>query len=50
VQISNLEEAGYLEIKKEFLGKKPQTSAAITAKGVLAMKEYTEALREYLDI
>jgi len=32
VQISNLEEAGYLE-KKAFKGKKPQRSAAITIKG-----------------
>lgn len=50
VQLTNLEEAGYLEVIKKFVGKKPQTSASITPTGIKAMKEYTEVLKSYLDI
>lgn len=50
VQLTNLEEAGYLEVNKTFVGKKPQTSASITPSGMKAMKEYTEALKTYLDL
>ena len=50
VQLTNLEEAGYLEVIKKFVGKKPQTSASITPAGIKAMKEYTEVLKSYLDL
>ena len=50
VQLTNLEEAGYLKVIKKFVGKKPQTSASITSDGIKAMKEYTEVLRSYLDL
>lgn len=49
VQLTNLEKAGYLEVNKKFVGKKPQTSASITPVGMEAMKEYTEALKSYLE-
>ncbi len=50
VQLTNLEEAGYIEVQKKFVGKKPQTSASITSTGMQAMQEYTEALKSYLDL
>lgn len=50
VQLSNLEEAGYITINKSFVDKKPQTSASITQKGERAMEEYTNALKSYLDL
>lgn len=50
VQITNLEEAGYLEVTKSFEDKKPKTSLTITKKGEKAMEEYTKALREYLNL
>lgn len=50
VQLTNLEEAGYIEIQKRFVGKKPHTSASITTSGLQAMQEYTEALKSYLDL
>lgn len=50
VQISNLEEAGYLEVTKSFEDKKPKTTLTITQKGEEAMKNYTNALKDYLDL
>ncbi|HLH02899.1 MAG TPA: transcriptional regulator [Bryobacteraceae bacterium] len=46
VQMSKLEEAGFIEIDKAFEGKKPVTSAALTAKGARALKQYWEAMDE----
>lgn len=50
VQITNLEEAGYLDVTKSFEDKKPKTSLTITKKGEKAMEEYTKALKEYLNL
>lgn len=40
VQIKTLAEAGYVEVKKEFIKNVPQTSVSITEKGILALKQY----------
>ena len=48
VQIDKLSEAGYIEVKKEIVGKKPRTSCRLTDKGRDALKEYVESLKEYL--
>jgi len=50
VQITNLEEAEYLEVTKKFEDKKPKTILKITKIGESAMKEYTDALKDYLNI
>lgn len=50
VQITNLEEAGYLDVTKSFEDKKPKTTLTITKKGKEAMETYTEALKEYLNL
>lgn len=50
VQITNLEEAGYLEVEKSFVKKKPLTTMKITPKGLDAMDVYTLALKDYLNL
>lgn len=50
VQISKLEEAGYVEVNKSFVDKKPLTTIKITPKGLDAMDTYTLALKEYLNL
>lgn len=50
VQITNLEEEGYVTVTKSFEDRKPKTTLTITDEGRRAMKEYTKALRDYLDI
>ncbi len=42
--LSKLEDAGYIEIQKEFMNKKPRTIAKLTAKGRNAFLEYREAI------
>jgi DNA-binding MarR family transcriptional regulator len=46
--IGKLEAAGYLEIKKEFLGKKPHTVASLTKKGRLAFEAYRRDMKRIL--
>lgn len=41
-----LEDAGYLEIKKSFEGKRPKTRVAITRTGREALEQEMKALRE----
>ena len=48
VQISKLEEMGYLTVKKEFIGKKPLTTCELTQTGVESFKEYVEMLNGIL--
>lgn len=48
VQIDKLSEAGYIEVRKEFVGRKTRTSCRITERGRKAMEEYVSDLREYL--
>lgn len=48
VQIDKLNEAGYIEVEKSFVGKKPRTTCRITATGRKAFEEYVEALKSYI--
>ncbi|MBR2377878.1 MAG: transcriptional regulator [Bacteroidaceae bacterium] len=50
VQLDKLSSAGYIEVKKEFVGKKPRTTCAITTLGREAFCEYVEALKEYIKL
>lgn len=47
IQLDKLSEAGYIEIEKNFAGKKPRTVCRMTSKGREAMAEYVEALKSY---
>jgi len=42
--MSKLEDAGYVKVKKQFVGKRPQTIFSLTAKGRKAFTEYRESL------
>lgn len=48
VQLEKLNTAGYIEIDKSFVGKKPRTTCRMTEAGRKAMTEYVEALKTYL--
>ena len=44
VQLRKLEEAGYVDIEKGFLGRKPRTQVRLTATGRAAFAQYLDAL------
>jgi len=46
--LSKLEEAGYLEIEKEFVGKRPHTILSLTNIGRSAFTRYREELEQVL--
>ncbi len=50
VQLDKLSEAGYIEIRKEFVGKKTRTSCRMTEKGRTAMAKYVADLKEFLKL
>lgn len=47
--LKKLEGAGYVKIKKEFLGKKPHTMLELTDRGRRALERYRESMRKALD-
>ena len=48
--MSKLEEAGYIKVKKKFIGKKPLTMLMITGKGRKAFSEYRRNMKVFLDL
>lgn len=48
VQISKLNEAGYLEVSKSFRKNYPLTTCRITPTGIKAFEKYVKALQGYL--
>lgn len=47
--MAKLEAAGYIEVVKEFVDKKPHTMLKLTQKGRDAFRNYREKMREVLD-
>ena len=47
--MSKLEEAGYIEIIKEFVGKKPNTMLKLTEKGREAFDEYRKKMKQFFN-
>ncbi len=47
--LSKLEEAGYVQIEKEFVGKKPHTMLHLTDDGRAAFREYRQRMKRVLD-
>lgn len=45
-QLTTLEVAGYVEIRKGFVGKRPRTSARLSTAGRLAFEQHVAALQE----
>ncbi|MDD2496241.1 transcriptional regulator [Massilibacteroides sp.] len=50
VQIDKLQQAGYINVRKTFKGKRPQTICNITPEGINAFEKYVEALKGYINI
>ncbi|MGX1196847.1 winged helix-turn-helix domain-containing protein [Parvibaculum sp. MBR-TMA-1.3b-4.2] len=48
VHLRKLEEAGYVSMEKKFVGRKPQTSYALTEKGGKALRDYVSHLETLL--
>lgn len=48
--IAALEKAGFIEVKKEFVGKKPKTTYRITKPGRKAFEEHLNALEKLLNM
>jgi DNA-binding MarR family transcriptional regulator len=48
--LSALEKAGYISVTKDFKGKKPCTTIAMTAKGRKAMENYVNLLQGILKL
>jgi DNA-binding transcriptional ArsR family regulator len=48
-QLSTLEEAGYVQIRKAFIGKRPRTSARLTRAGLAAFKQHVAALQQLVE-
>lgn len=47
--MSKLEAAGYIEVVKEFKGRKPNTMLRLTDKGRAAFREYRQSMKQVLD-
>lgn len=47
--LSKLEDAGYVEVTKEFLDRKPHTALALTKKGRVAFKEYRKKVKQFVE-
>jgi len=47
--ITTLEEAGYVEVEKDFVAKKPRTRIRLSKNGRRAFEEYVAYLREIID-
>lgn len=50
VQLEKLSSAGYIQVNKEFIGKKTRTSCRMTEEGKRAFEEYVETLKTYLKL
>jgi DNA-binding MarR family transcriptional regulator len=47
--LGKLEEAGYIEIRKEFRGKKPHTTILMTQRGRTAFQDYRQSMLQVFE-
>ncbi|MFB0537506.1 MAG: winged helix-turn-helix domain-containing protein [Anaerolineae bacterium] len=47
--MSKLEAAGYIEVEKEFVDKKPRTMPRLTDEGRAAFQEYVQSMKQVFD-
>ncbi len=47
--LTKLEEAGYLNVQKEFVNKIPRTVLSLTAQGRVAFNDYRQQMKQMLD-
>jgi len=50
VQLTRLEEAGYIRLVKTFKNNYPCTTVSVTQKGIWAFERYAENLKSYLNL
>jgi DNA-binding MarR family transcriptional regulator len=48
--ISKLEEAGYVDVKKQFIGKKPNTVYRLTEKGRREFEKYLKVVKKFITL
>ena len=48
--LRKLEDAGYVEVTKEFIERKPHTALALTKKGRMALKEYRRKIKQLVEM
>jgi DNA-binding MarR family transcriptional regulator len=48
-QVSTLEEAGYVSVRKGYVGKRPRTWLSLTDPGRKVFEEHVQALRQIVD-
>lgn len=48
VQLDKLAEAGYINIKKGYQGKRPQTTCQISKAGIKAFERYVNTIQQYI--
>jgi len=46
--LAKLEKAGYVEVEKEFIGKKPHTMLHLTSEGRTAFENYRKSMKQVL--
>ena len=49
IQIKNLQDAGYIQVKKTFKNNYPNTAVSITSKGIEAFENYVTNLKKYIN-
>jgi DNA-binding transcriptional ArsR family regulator len=47
--IGNLESAGYVDVEKDFVGKRPRTRICLNKQGRRALEDYVAYLRDIID-
>ena len=47
--IATLEEAGYVDVEKDFVGKKPRTRVRLSRQGRRAFEDYVAYLRDIIE-
>lgn len=50
VQLGTLEEAGYIQLRKTYVGKKPYTGASLTLTGESALEHYLNEIESMLSL
>ena len=50
VQLGTLEEAGYIQLRKTYVGKRPYTGARLTPQGERALENYLDEMESVLSL
>lgn len=50
VHLRKLEEAGYIDCQREFVGRRPKTTYRLTAAGRRALRQYLDTMQQIIDL